>query len=205
MPPRWLRLPKTPNPNPSRDLSCGSMCNDEGDFDEHNDRQHRRRRRRSTFIMYEVSRRQEFLWRNPEKKKTARRQRARSSQWPKTKRHQTQCRLGGKGERVSTLGDRKNVITANVSMQFDWSCGPLYSPLAWLAFFLVFLSRSNTKLSVILEIVKGIAQAKSPKALNAIPSIPQWREETCQSDDDDDDDGGGSTLEINTKLKSSWK
>lgn len=95
------------------------MCNDEGDFDEHNDRQHRRRRRRSTFIMYEVSRRQEFLLRNPEKKKTARRQRARSSQWPKTKRHQTQCRLGGKGERVSTLGDRKNVITANVSMQFD--------------------------------------------------------------------------------------
>lgn len=203
MPPRWLRLPKTPNPNQSRDLSCGSMCNDEGDFDEHNDRQHRRRRRRSTFIMYEVSRRQEFLLRNPEKKKTARRQRARSSQWPKTKRHQTQCRLGGKGERVSTLGDRKNVITANVSMQFDWSCGPLNSPLAWLAFFLVFLSRSNTKLSVILEIVKGIAQAKSPKALNAIPSIPQWREETCQSDDDDD--GGGSTLEIKTKLKSSWK
>lgn len=66
---------------------------------------------------------------------------------------------------VGTLGDRKNVITANVSMQF-W--GNVSTDLVPLPFHftallllglpsLVFLSRSNTKLSVILEIVKGIA------------------------------------------------
>lgn len=178
------QAPKNPkNPNPSLDLSCGSMCNDEGDFDEHNDRQ--RPRRRSTFIMYEVSRRQEFLLRNPEKKKTARRQRARF----KPKRHQTQCRLGGRESEDGVQWARW--ATAKMSSLLMFQCSstdlvpPLFcSTLACLAFFLVFLSRSNTKLSVILEIVKGIAQAKSPKALNAIPSIPQWREETCQSDDD---------------------
>lgn len=121
------QAPKNPNPitKPSRDLSCGSMCN-EGDFDEHADRQ-----RRSTFIMYEVSRRQEFLLRNPEKKppddnelkpmaqnkatpdaaQTSGRGGLTKSQRERVRR--VECR-----GTVGTLGDRKNVITANVSMQF---------------------------------------------------------------------------------------
>lgn len=207
MPPRWLRLPKTPKtPKPKSGLKLRL-----------NVQRWRRlwRAQRSTTSSSTTTIHFYYVWSvassgisfaKPRKKEN--RQTTTSPLKPMAQNKATpdavQTRREG-GERVSTLGDRKNVITANVSMQFDWSCGPLCSPLAWLAFFLVFLSRSNTKLSVILEIVKGIAQAKSPKALNAIPSIPQWREETCQSDDDDDDDGGGSTLEINTKLKSSWK
>lgn len=175
------QAPKNPNPNPkpSRDLSCGSMCN-EGDFDEHFDRQ--RRRRRSTFIMYEVSRRQEFLLRNPEKKppddnelkpmaqNKATPDAAQTSGRGLTKSQRERERESEDGGvecrgTVGTLGDRKNVITANVSMQF-W--GNVSTDLVPLPFHctallllglpsLVFLSRSNTKLSVILEIVKGIA------------------------------------------------
>lgn len=205
------QAPKNPNPNPSRDLSCGSMCN-EGDFDEHNDRQ--RRRRRSTFIMYEVSRRQEFLLRNPEKKPpddNEPKPMAQNKATPDAAQTSGRGLTKSQGERVrrvecrgtvGTLGDRKNVITANVSMQFWGNVStdlvlpslPLHSsPLACLVFFGFPVAFKYKTFSNFGD-RQGNCLSKSPKALNAIPSIPHWREETCQSDDDDDDDevDGGS-------------
>lgn len=166
---------------PRGNLSCGSANCKTSDFDE---RSHREIESKTIHFYYvwSVALSGIFLLRNPEKNRERERGRGRKNRQT-TKR---QCadsagqrdRAGqGRVAQVAQWGDRKNVITANVSMQL---VGLIFGCSSLL---LVFLSRSNRKLSVILQIVWGIAPRDPKKRwMRYLHASLSGREETCQCD-----------------------